>query len=257
MKLICNSSCGFTSRTDSRTANSVVMFKGRFSLQKKAKVLHSVPAHRADCNAVRSNSALAAVCYRSRAFSVGQFTLLWRIHLCGLLDWICWESCSLNPLLFKWNSAGFVLCYYHFDLFLERCPWNFWALQQCKQFLFVFHFVKPFLKNQIPKKHLTKLKGKLGVYWRMFVYSQGTDEKLKCATHVLLLPVERELPTTQWKTILFIVCCWLGLIKGFTMIQKSYILWSNTSWSSNFEYFSLWFHKDAVVSQHEVDQIQL
>lgn len=35
MKLIHNSLCGFTSRTDSWTANSVVIFKGRFALRKK------------------------------------------------------------------------------------------------------------------------------------------------------------------------------------------------------------------------------
>lgn len=149
-----------------------------------------------------SNSALAAVCCRSRVFSIGQFILLWRIHLCGLLDLFCSESCSVNPLLSKWNSAGFVLCCYSFDLFLEHCPQNFWALQQGKGFVLTFHFVKPFLKNQIPKKHLTKLKGKLGVYWRILIYSQGTDEKLKCATHVFLLPVER-FHATQWKTIFF------------------------------------------------------
>lgn len=206
MKLIHNSLCGFTSRTDSWTANSVVIFKGRFALQKKSQGAsqHACSQSWLQCSVCgcTSNSALAAVCCRSRVFSIGQFILLWRIHLCGLLDLVCSESCSVNPLLSKWNSAGFVLCCYSFDLFLEHCPQNFWALQQCKRFVLTFHFVKPFLKNQIPKKHLTKLKGKLGVYWRILIYSQGTDEKLKCATHVFLLPVER-FHATQWKTIFF------------------------------------------------------
>ena len=225
--------------------------RGDFHCRKKAKVLVSVPAQRADCNAVwryLSNSALAAVCCRSRALSISQFTLLWRIHLRGLLDWFCSESCSINPLLSSRNVAG---------LFLERCTQNFWALQQHEQYLLIFHFVRPFLKNLLSQKHFTKLEKKLGVYWRMLLRSQGTDEKLKCTASVLLLPVERELHATQWKTIFFIVCHWSGLTKGFTMISKSYILWSNTSWSSNFQYFSLWFPKDAVVSQHKMDKVQL
>lgn len=121
MKIIHSSLRGFTSRTDSQTANSVVIFKGRFSLQeKKAKVLLGVPAHRADCKAAwryPSNSALAAARCRSRAFSIGQFTpkdsLMWligrglfRIQLCiqtSLQVKQCW-FCSM--LLEFWFISG-------------------------------------------------------------------------------------------------------------------------------------------------------
>lgn len=197
-------------------------------------MLLSVPVHRAEWSPAwryPSSSTLAVVSCRSRVFNIRQFTLLWRIHICGLLDWVCSESYFINSLLSKWNGAGFVLCYDNFDLFLQCCPQNFWALQQHKWFWWVFHFVKTFLKNQIPQKHLTKLKQKLEVCWRMFVYSQGTDEKMKCAVHIFLLPIERELHSTQWKTTFFIVCFWSESIKGFTMIHKSRMLWSYRNWS--------------------------
>lgn len=174
------------------------------------------------------HSVLAAGCCRSRVFTPGQLAPFWGIHFCGLLDWICSESCSVNyfalsKIVLGLSYAIAILIYLWSSAHRIFEPWNSAN---------TFHFVKRFLKNQIPRKHLIKLKEKLRVHW-MFLNSQGIDEKLKCAVHILLLPVEREIHTVQWKIVFFIVCCWLGLIKGFTMVQKSYISWSNRSCSRN------------------------
>lgn len=201
----------------------------------KAKVLLSIRAHCADCNAVwrcPSSSALAALCCWSRAFTIGLSTLkdslmwfsglgLFRMLLCKptsiqMKQW--WVCSALFLWISYWNAAPRIL---------EPC--------NSKEVLLIFQFDKPFLKIQVSKKHLTKLRGKLGICWRMFEYCQGTDGSLKCALCVFLLPVEREFHASKWKIVLFIVFHWIGLIKGFVMVSKAYILWFNTSWSSNLE----------------------
>lgn len=149
MKPIHHSLCGFTSRAGSWAANLWLYWRRDFHCRKKGKVLLSVPAHRADPRGTRvtqhqQQSAVQVGHSAQPTYSTLKDSLMWFISR-GLFRILLRKPTS------KWNSAGFVLCYCNLDLFLERCPQNFWALQQCKWFLLIIHFVKSFLKNQIHK----------------------------------------------------------------------------------------------------------
>lgn len=143
-----------------------------------------------DCNAVwRCPSS------RSKEFTTGHFTLLWRIHLCGLLDWVYSECCSVNPLSSKWNSGGFALHYYYLDFFLECCTQNFWALQQQTGFVDI-PLWQALSENSDLEKCLTG--GKAGSVLENVWILPGNWWETGMRSVCFL--VERELHATKWET---------------------------------------------------------
>lgn len=228
-------------RADSQTTNSVIILKGRSSLQKKPKPRCFSASVLTELTAMQSGGAQAAQHWQHSAAQAEhspQATFLWRIHLCVFLGWVYSECCSVNPLPSKWNSDGFALHYYCLDFFLECCPQNSWALQQQRGFVDI-----PVWQTISENSDVINMpcwaEGKAGgLLKNVWVFPGNWWEPGMCSV-CFLLPVERELHATKWKRVLFIVFHWIGLLKDFKMVSKAYILWFNMSWSSNLEYFYL------------------
>lgn len=156
MNLIHNSPRGFTSRADSQTTNSVIILKGRSLLQeKKAKVLLSVRAHRAVCNAVwrcPSSSAPAALCCRSRAFTIGHFTLKDSLMGFAALDLFKMLLCKPTSLQMKqwWVCSALLL----FGFLTGMLPPEFLSPATANRFCWYFTLTNHFWKFRSKKSAL-------------------------------------------------------------------------------------------------------